>query len=351
MAENKKKTVEEVLSEYAAASEENAAYVEAGRIQKNNFTDNTESSNYETNAAAQSLTKQYNDAQSRPSMRDAHNMREAEIKQDLRDAGLGFIEVSIESLPTKGLFYPIGTRLHVRAASGAEIRHWSMVDENSLQAINDAIDYIIERCARISVPTGTISWKDLKEIDKFYIILSIRDFTFPEGNNDLTIKVTENHQIKVHKDHIQYIKLGDKIMKYYNEDKRCFTFPVKDPRVKTINMYLPSTGVTHWLREYAQKKADNQQKIDMDFLSIAPLLIADYRKLNEHTYLELIQQSMNWGNYEWSVISKVKRVIEAGVQPKLIYTDEGGGEAETPLTFHGGIKAIFNINLDDELDI
>lgn len=284
-------------------------------------------------------------------MQDAHQMREEEIKQNVREAGLGFVEIYMDQLPTKGLFYPEGTRLYVRAASGAEIRHWSMMDETKLSEINDAINYIIERCAKITVPTGVIGWKDLKEIDKFYIILAIRDFTFPEGNNDLTIKVSENHSVKVHKDHVQYMKLNDKIMKYYNPEKRCFTFPVKDPRIQSLNIYMPSTGVTQWLREYVEKKSEREQNFDKDFLSVAPMLIADYRKLNDHTYTELIQQSMSWGNYEWSVISKVRRIIEEGVQPKLIYTDEGGGEAETPLTFHGGIKAIFNLNIDDELDL
>lgn len=340
-----KHSIEDVLSKFAAESEENAAYVETGRTVKAQNTEQTE------NTAAQQLREQYQNAASRPSMQEAHQMREEEIKQGVREAGLGFVEIHMDQLPTKGLFYPEGTRLYVRAASGAEIRHWSMMDETKLSEINDAINYIIERCAKITVLTGVIGWKDLKEIDKFYIILAIRDFTFPEGNNDLTIKVSENHSVKVHKDHVQYMKLNDKIMKYYNPEKRCFTFPVKDPRIQSLNIYMPSTGVTQWLREYVEKKSEREQNFDKDFLSVAPMLIADYRKLNDHTYTELIQQSMSWGNYEWSVISKVRRIIEEGVQPKLIYTDEGGGEAETPLTFHGGIKAIFNLNIDDELDL
>lgn len=356
MAENKKHTIEDVLAKYAAESEENAAQVaeyESGVTPKpvTKQTKKPLDMVNQNNAAANNLAAQYNEAQQRPTAQEAHEMRQEEIKNNVKAQGLGFMEVPIESIPTQGLFYPEGTKLFVRAASGADIRHWSMTDETNLGDINDAINYIIERCVKITVPTGSINWKDLKEIDKFYMILAVRDFTFTEGNNDLTIKVSENHSVKVHKDHIQYIKLGEKIMKYYNPQNRCFTFPVKDPRIQYMNIYMPSTGVTQWLREYVEKKNNNQQNFDKDFLSIAPMLISDYRKLNEHTYQELIQQSMMWGNYEWSLIAKVKRTIEEAIKPKLIYTDEGGAEAETPLTFHGGIKAIFNINLDDELDI
>jgi len=135
----------------------------------------------------------------------------------------------MSSLPTQGLFYPEGTRIYVRSASGGDIRHWSMTDETDVSAIDDALNYIIERCLRISFPSGNASWKDLKEIDRFYLILAIRDFTFTEGNNELKIKTSESKEIVVHKDDITFVDMGDKIYKYYNEEKRCFTFPSKNP--------------------------------------------------------------------------------------------------------------------------
>lgn len=355
MAENKKHTIEDVLAQYAA-TEEGAQHLQelnqgvqpskkAPQVPVNNIPKTTE------NSAASNLAAQYEEAQNRPSMKEAHDLRVAEIKKDLHDAGLGFVDVPLGSIPTGGIFYPEGTKISIRAASGGDIRHWSMIDETDLSSIDDALNYIVERCVRISNPQGTANWKDLKEIDRFYIILAIRDFTFPEGNNDLTIKVSENTTVKVHKDHIQFIDLGDKIMKYYNNEKRCFTFPTKDPRVKFINIYMPAVGVTKWCKDYIKKKTNAHEQFDKDFITIAPMLIADYRKLNEHTYVELLQRTMMWGNYEWSLVTKVKKIIEKAVSPKLIYTDEGGGEAETPLNFQGGFKAIFTINLDDELDL
>lgn len=96
-----------------------------------------------------------------------------------------------------------------------------MTDETDVSAIDDALSYIIERCMKISFPTGQATWKDLKEIDRFYIILAIRDFTFTEGNNELKIKISENKDIAVHKDDITFIDISDKMMRYYNPEKRC----------------------------------------------------------------------------------------------------------------------------------
>jgi hypothetical protein len=204
---------------------------------------------------------------------------------------------------------------------------------------------------RISFPNGQANWKDLKEIDRFYIILAIRDFTFTAGNNELRIKTSENTEVVVHKDDVSFIDLGDKIQKYYNDEKRCFTFPVKNPAIGHINIYMPSVGVTQWLKSYIRKKSQRQEQYDQDFITIAPMLISDFRKLNDNTYADLIRQTMNWGPYEWSLVSKVKGIIQNAITPKLKYIDESGAEQETPLNFQGGIKAIFNVNLDEELDL
>ena len=293
------------------------------------------------------FAQEVEESKNRPSMREAHKEREAEIKQELRDANLGFVEIYMESLPTQGLFYPEGTRIFVRSASGGDIRHWSMTDESDVSAIDDALSYIIERCMRISFPSGTASWKDLKEIDRFYIILAIRDFTFTEGNNELKIKTSESKEITVHKDDISFIDMGEKIYKYYNEEKRCFTFPSKNPQVGSINFYLPSIGVTKWLKSYMERKSQRQEQFDKDFIKINNKFAE--KKVN--TYADLIRQTLSWSAYDWSLVSKVKSVIQGGITPKLKYIDESGAEEETPLNFQGGIKAIFNINLDGELDL
>ena len=225
-----------------------------------------------------------------------------------------------------------------------------MTDETDVSAIDDALSYIIERCMKISFPTGQATWKDLKEIDRFYIILAIRDFTFTEGNNELKIKISENKDIAVHKDDITFIDISDKMMRYYNTEKRCFTFPVKNPQVGSIDIYMPCVGVTQWLKDYMRKKQQRQEQFDQDFITIAPMLIPDYRKLNDSSYASILRDTMNWGPYEWSLVSKVKSILQEAITPKLMYIDESGAEAETPLNFQGGIKAIFNINLDEEFD-
>ena len=352
---DQKHTIEDVLATYAQTEEGAAHIAEQGKMKQvsakkapqvpvNYGADNNEQT------AQEKFAEQVAEAKARPTMQEAHAQREAELKAELQDNGMGFVELPMDSLPTGGIFYPEGTRIFVRSASGGDIRHWSMTDETDVSAIDDAISYIIERCMRISFPNGQAHWKDLKEIDRFYIILAIRDFTFKEGNNELKIKVTENREVVVHKDDVSFIDLGEKIIKYYNHEKRCFTFPVKNPAVGAIDIYMPCCGVTQWLKNYMQKKNQRQEQYDQDFITIAPLLIPDYRKLNDSSYAQILRNTMNWGPYEWSLVSKVKSIIQKAITPKLTYIDESGAEQETPLNFQGGVKAIFEINMDEDFD-
>lgn len=357
-----KHTIEDVLAQYAQTEEGAAHLAEQGKMKQVAQTKQppkvpvkqTEISEaveeVKTQTVQERFAQQAAEAANRPSMREAHAIREAELKQELKDNSLGFVEIPLESLPTGGVFYPEGSRIFVRAASGGDVRHWSMTDENDVNAIDDALSYIIERCMRISFPVGQAHWKDLKEIDRFYIILAIRDFTYTEGNNELKIKVSENREIAVHKDDITFIDISDKMMRYFNTEKRCFTFPVKNPKVGAIDIYMPSVGVTQWLKEYMRRKQQRQEQIDTDFITIAPMLIPDYRKLNDASYAQILRDTMNWGAYEWSLVAKVKSVLQEAITPKLTYIDESGAEEESPLNFQGGIKAIFNINLDADFD-
>src|ERR1035437_653459 len=86
---------------------------------------------------------------------------------------IGWIPIPVVDLPTKGLFYPKETGVAIRSANGGEIRHWSTLQEDDLSLLDDMLNYIIERCVTIKSTVesvGYLSWKDLKEVDRFYLL-------------------------------------------------------------------------------------------------------------------------------------------------------------------------------------
>lgn len=256
---------------------------------------------------------------------------------------LGWQRLKIEDLPTRGLFYPAGTDILIRSATAAEIRHWSTLNEEDPSLLDDMINYVLERCSSTKFPEGkSSSWRDLKEVDRFYIILAIRERTFVRGENKLTVKVSENKTVEVTKEMIHYITLDDRLMRYYSEEERCFLFKFKNG--KQLRTHIPSTGVTNWLKNYIIRKRQAGQPIDEDFINFAAMVIGDWRGLNESIYEKYVMDSNSWTNAEISLLTEARKILTDAINPVVKFEDDQGGSREVPLNFQGGIKSIFLIS-------
>lgn len=270
--------------------------------------------------------------------------KEAQVKRELGN-NLGWIPIKIEDLPTRGLFYPEKTEIAIRAASGGEIRHWSTLQEDDFSALDNMLNYIIERCVTIK-PTNPedshLSWKDIKEVDRFYLLLAVHELTFAEGENNLQVKIADNKNINVQKEMVSYISLDPRLMRYYNDKERCFILTPKGG--KPIKLDIPSIGVTQWLKNYIIRKQTMGEPIDEDYLNFAPFIIRDWRGLNDNVYNNFVEESYRWNVTIISLLVHVKKLFSDTVDPVIRYTDEGGMEQVAPLNFQGGIKSLFLIS-------
>lgn len=257
---------------------------------------------------------------------------------------LGYYELPLDQLPTRGMFYPEGFKISIRSARGEEIKHWSTMNDQDIQQISrvdDILNYIVERCSIVKSPERSgPAWQDLKTVDRMYIILAIKDLTFPDGENELYFPIGDDEKIVIHKDMIDFIRIPDEIMDFYSSEEKCFLFDIDG---QAVRMYIPSIGVNNWLKNYNMRKAMNGEKYDEDFAMYAPILVRDYRLLSERAYEELVASTRLWGVKEWSVVSYVVEKLNSSSEPKIKYIDKGGVEQELPLTFQGGIKSIFVI--------
>ena len=127
------------------------------------------------------------------------------------DFHLGFHDLPTTELPSAGMFYPGDVKISIRSAKVLEIRHFSTVDEQSILDVDSKLNSILESCTRVESGKKMMSYKDLCEEDRFYVILSIRDLTFPEPESALTVdhkdKKGKNHQISVEKKYFQYFSI------------------------------------------------------------------------------------------------------------------------------------------------
>lgn len=270
-----------------------------------------------------------------------HRDRVAHGDPEIR-SNLGYLKIPVESLPTHGIFYPSGMEVSIRAARGEEIKHWSTMNDDDIYQISrtdDILNYMIERCCMVKNPSRPgNAWQDLKSIDRFYILLSIKEFTFIKGENQLMVPNEDGADIPITKEMIDFVNIPDDIMEYFSDTEKCFVFNVAG---QTIKMHIPSIGVNTWLKNYATNKTNNKEPFDKDFLTYAPMLIRDYRNLSQRAYEQFVSETQLWGVDEWSVVSYVTKALSESTEPKIKYLADNGEEKEIPLSFRGGIRAIF----------
>lgn len=263
---------------------------------------------------------------------------------------LGWKPVPIENLPSQGRFYPEGTTLEIRAAQVNEIRHFSTLDENDPLDMDDKLNMIIDKCVRLKFPDRHASWKDLKEEDRFYLIFATRDITFVNGENKLFLNLkcgreclgdgTYSDKIELAKENFDYYKIDDKLMSFYDANERCFV--VDSPKAGIIKMYIPSLGLTTFIKNYIRKKVKDNEYYDKAFLKIAPFVFPDWRSLDEKSYEAKVQESIGWSPLKLSAMMRMAEMIRFGVKTEMRRPcKQCGAEIHTPLNFPGGVKSLF----------
>lgn len=258
-------------------------------------------------------------------------------------ADIGWKAIPLELLPSKGIFYNNNTEIAIRAASVSEIRHWSTIDEDDLLSMDDMINYIIEKCVRLKTQGVISNWKDIKEIDRLYILFAIREYTFKDGENKIYVNSEDGDKIEVRKEMLSYFNLDEKIMDKYNLDEKCFIFQLKDSQ-ELFKIYMPSIGVTSFIKNYVRGKQQQGINVDASFIKFASFLFNDYRTLTTQSYDKALHDSSMWSLSKLSAMTGLVDMITQGVDPKVTYTSNGGMELTAPLNFLGGIKSIFIIS-------
>ena len=260
-------------------------------------------------------------------------------------------------LPSKGFFYPEGTRMAIRPCDVKEIRHFSTIDEDDSLDIERKLSFILERCLRIDFPgEGVVSYKDLKQEDRFYIIMAIRDLTFLRGENSLMLipnricKNTKECKIidgfELRSGNLSAYELDSEILKRYNPETRSFIFTFKQTN-ESFEIFVPSLGVTQALSDFTSICEKRRIEIEDGFLEIAPFIIPEWRGLNFEAILSVMQKSTkDWTTKEFSLLYQISEKIKIGTktEAKQKCLVCGEGEVTAEITFPGGIRSLFLIS-------
>jgi hypothetical protein len=272
-------------------------------------------------------------------------------KAEKSDILLGWMELSMSTLPSKGRFYPTDTSIKIRSAKVAEIRHFSTMDENNILDIDEKLNAIVESCTSVSSKTTRMSFKDLLEEDRFALILSIRDLTFPEPEATLKVpfqdKKGTKHEIEIRREYFQYFSIPAEIDKYFDPAMKAFVIQTKNHG--EIIMRPPTIGLMQEVTKYIRERREQGLNIDQSLIQVAPYIAADWRSFNQKRLFELEIEMNGWDPKKYMLIYRVAEQMKVGLQPEMKVM-VGDVEEIIPINFRDGIKSLFIVqDLSGEL--
>ena len=281
---------------------------------------------------------------------------EFKAKKTLEEA-MGYTKINLEDLPTKGLFYPVGAKMLVRALKVDEIKHWSSIDETDLVDVYMHLNKIVlSACKFTTNDNKNLGHYSICDADRLYLLLKIRDKTFKQGESKIDIPAPcqcatgADNKIPLRYENIVINnKLPEKLEKYYNEEKRCFIVETKS--YGNLTLHLPRIGVME--RIYGQV-ADLQRQnkpFKKEFYVTLPYIITNHRLLDkEDTFNKLYGDFQSWDTKKYSIYTNLINKLQMGATNEIKGSCPCGSEVTAPLEFPDGIKSLFFIsNIDDEL--
>jgi hypothetical protein len=273
-----------------------------------------------------------------------------QTKTDIYDTFLddGYKNIPISLLPSNGIFYPSDWYITIRSATVGEIRHFSTVDEFDAIDVIDKYDFILERCLRVKSPKGIISYKHMLEIDRFYLIFAIREYTFINGENQLTVSTNcpsckQKNDIIISRNVLDMFLMNDKLKRLVDVENLCFNIETKDG--DKFEIFMPTIGTQKFISSYIKNALINGT-LDSNmqsFIKFAPYLFSDFRELNNNTLQAKMRESQNWSVLKLSILNTITNIIEESSRGRVkkLCSSCGSSEVTAPLRFHGGVKSIF----------
>ena len=303
--------------------------------------ENTDATNNETVETVDPIEEKIN----KEGLGSVNMERYATQKADKSDFVLGYHSVDMETLFSRGRFYPQDTKISIRSAKVAEIRHFSTMNENSLLDIEEKLNGIVKSCMRIESPNKKLSYKDLLEEDRIAILLQIRDLTFPEAENKLMLKAENSYgttkDVELATRNFVTSEIPAEIEKYYDAVARCFRIQTKSSG--EILMKPPCIGVMEEVTKYIKEQNDNKKRWDQAFIQILPYIQLDWRGFNQTEIFNQEVAFQGWNEKKYMVTYRLAEKMKIGAEPEML-VDVDGEDVSVPLQFPGGIKSLFIIS-------
>ncbi len=263
---------------------------------------------------------------------------------------LKYFSFDIKEFPC-GVFYPAGTTILIRSAEVKEIQSYSMVDDSNFYDIVEKMNEMLSSCVRVKYPSGTGpndseigSYMDLRDPDRFYLIFSIRELTFQQGNT-LVTKATcscgKETQIELKRQNFKLFGIPDNLKKYYDSSNRCFTFETTNGGV--YHLAPPTIGLQKAFTDYIVQENAEKRKPNLSFLKVIPFVLYDRTSITPEGIKSKLDEYVNINPDSFQFLNAAVEKLNFGIE-KVASQCSCGLEVHSEMIFPDGPSAVFVVH-------
>lgn len=269
---------------------------------------------------------------------------------------IGYHDVPLDALPSRGRYLPADTRISIRAARVGEIREFSTMDEENIKDVTDKLTYIVSQCVKVYYGNTPGSYKDIISSDRIVLILKIRELTFTDAAESIKIPVPDNacktvgchpqQSLNFNTNLLSFVEPPQELEKYYDSVNRCYNIATK--RFGIIPIYLPNIGVTTAVTDWVVNQQRENKKVETSLAEILQFMIKDWRGLSDKMIFAKITELSGWSTEKFTLVYRLVEKLGVGIEFNVKTTCETcGGEITVPITFPDGYKSLFVPTISD----
>lgn len=267
----------------------------------------------------------------------------------------GYTNIPLNMLPSNGIFYPSDLKILIRPLITKEIKYYSSIDESDNIDINHRLNWILNCGIKFNSNIfPNFSFKNLLQLDRFSLILSIREITFLNFPSKLitTCKCPYcklNQDVEILTRNVGYLEEDTfkNLQDCFNEQLKCFNFTRNN---ETLNIWFPSVYNSDFISNYLNQKSKTLKTEDKLLISNIPYLVSPSILLDDNKISKLFNEIENYDIWKYTTMIRMIEHLENNYCLNIYYicsNNECGKEVATSFTFPGGFKTLFIPMLSD----
>jgi hypothetical protein len=202
---------------------------------------------------------------------------------------------------------------------------------------------MLQACVRVKYPNGNIaSYLDVKDQDRLYLIFTIRELTFQQGNS-LAVTVQSGSgevQVELIRENFKFFESDEQLEKYFSKSKNSYVFQTING--KEFELTPPNIGIQKAFTDYIIKENNENRTPNLAFLKIIPFMLEGRTSITYEGIKAKLKEFEQLDDISFQFLNAAVGKMTFGV--KELVKEIDGQEVRAEMQFPNGASGIFVVH-------